>query len=83
MATYTPLRMTGMCRNGAERDGGRIFHAVPGIVQPGGSWQKALCGAQPGIRGNGWNQQPGQMVTCPRCLKKLAKNHPALQENRS
>jgi hypothetical protein len=63
-----PLRMTGRCASGAEPDGGAIFHAVPEAERY--RWGKALCGAKPGRRGNGWDQYPGGAVTCPRCLKK-------------
>ena len=66
--TYTPMTMTGMCRNGAQRDSGRLYHAV---VEDGVGWDKALCGARPGKRGNGWSAHHGAAVTCPRCLKKL------------
>lgn len=63
------MRMTGRCRNGSERDGGVLWHAVP----PNGAcgWAKAACGAQPGARGNGWSEAKGVAVTCPRCLKRL------------
>jgi hypothetical protein len=63
------LSMSGMCRNGFERDSGRLFHAVPGNKR---GWTRAVCGATPGKRGNGWSETPGAKVTCPRCLKKLA-----------
>lgn len=65
----TPRRMTGMCRTGAERDGGRLWHAVDG--RP--AWQPAACGAQPGRRGNGWSEQAGERVTCPRCARRLER----------
>lgn len=66
-----PLRMTGRCASGAERDGGAIFHAVPEAEHY--RWGKAVCGAKPGSRGNGWGEYSGDAVTCTRCLKKL--NH--------
>jgi hypothetical protein len=66
----TIRRMTGRCSTGAERDGGVRYHAVDEETWRG--WGKALCGAQPGPRGNGWSSTPGDEVTCPRCLKKLA-----------
>ena len=66
-----PLRMTGRCSSGAERDGGVRYHAVTAGSHY--SWVKALCGAKPGDRGNGWGGYKGDKVTCPRCLKKLSQ----------
>lgn len=65
------LYLAGRCANGAERDKGRIYHAVPV-----GS-RRALCGAEPGPRSAGWapwnpEDSADQDVTCPRCRKKLA-----------
>lgn len=60
-----PSRLAGRCANGAEADGGRIYHAV---VR--GSWS-ALCGAKPGRRSAGWSSYPGETVTCSRCAKRL------------
>ena len=31
-----------------------------------------LCGAKPGRRSAGWSSYPGEQVTCPKCLRKLA-----------
>ena len=56
------LRMTGRCATGAEKDGGRLFHAVKDY--------RALCRAKPG-RMSGWSDKEGEKVTCRRCLKKL------------
>lgn len=77
-STYLPLRMTGRCRNGFERDGGRLYHAVqadlPATPQDPvhlDGWRAALCGATPGRRGNGWSTYEGDTVTCPRCLSRL------------
>ena len=61
------LTLGGTCRNGAERDSGRLYHAVPE-----GEW-KAVCGAKPGRTSYGWSTHVGTAATCPRCLKKLAK----------
>jgi hypothetical protein len=61
-----PRRLAGRCANGAERDGGTLFHAVPA-----GKWD-ALCGAHPGRRSAGWSQYAGDGVSCPKCLRKLA-----------
>lgn len=60
-----PMRLTGRCANGAERDGGTIYHAIAN-----GSWF-ALCGVKPGKRSAGWSSYFGDKVTCPRCLKKM------------
>lgn len=73
--TFTISSMSGRCRpsrrHGAER-GGRLFHVVPGSKVVGDDFRKALCGATPGYRGNGWSFDAGPQVTCPRCLKKLS-----------
>ena len=57
--------LTGRCANGAERDGGTLYHAVR-------SW-RALCGAEPGRTSAGWSSHLGTVATCPRCLAKLAR----------
>jgi hypothetical protein len=67
LALYAePRMMAGRCKDGG-RDGGKRAHAVVG----GPGWQKALCGARPGDRTNGWGQWISPAVTCPRCLAKL------------
>lgn len=68
----TIRRMAGRCAIGAERDGGVRYHAVDEEIWQ--RWGAALCGATPGRLGNGWSVYPGDDVTCPRCIKKLAKN---------
>ena len=68
-ALHSILRKTGRCSSGAEADGGVRYHVVP----PGSGWQKALCGTKPGETGNGWSTDPTDTVTCPACLKRLAK----------
>lgn len=64
-------RLAGRCANGAERDGGRIYHAVAlvGECSLGGV---ALCGKTYGRKSAGfvWETAP---VTCPRCKKKMEK----------
>jgi hypothetical protein len=63
-----PRMKAGPLRNGWERGHGSVFHAVP----VGGSDNAdALCGTYPSIM---WSSHLGAKVTCPRCLKKLAKN---------
>ncbi len=51
-----PARLAGRCWNGAERDSGRVYHAVPTTSTYYG---RALC----------WVQDADAAVTCPRCLK--------------
>lgn len=72
--TFVPLRRAGRLREG-ERDKGSLWHAVPFVpglplIVFGSSIRKALCGAQPAIQ---WSSEPGDAVTCPACLRKLAK----------
>lgn len=62
-------RLVGRCADGAERDGGSLWHAID--QGPGRGWV-ALCGARPGRRSAGWSAYAGERVTCPRCLRKLA-----------
>ena len=64
-------RMTGRRRNGAERDGGGLWHAR--LVDESGnvSW-RAACGAQPG-RHSDWSDYTGKEVTCLRCRRKLER----------
>jgi hypothetical protein len=59
------LRLSGRCADGAERDGGTLFHAVPT------DHYMALCGAKPGRRSAGWSAYSGEAVTCAPCLRKL------------
>lgn len=66
-----PLRMTGRCRSGAEADGGVMYHAVEPDQRQG--FGRALCGAKPGVRGNGWSWDAGDKFTCPRCVKRLER----------
>lgn len=68
MTQFAAKRMTGRCATGAERDGGSRYHAVEAVTNP---WAPALCGATPGQRGNGWSVYLGDVVTCPRCIKKI------------
>lgn len=66
---------SGRAWNGAHRDGGVIVHAVPPLPETtSGDWfDKSLCGAEPGRRGNGW-AKTNHEVTCEKCLKRLASN---------
>jgi hypothetical protein len=65
---YYIARMMGRCSNGAERDSGSLYHAIPKS-----SW-KALCGKAPGKRSAGWaDRENDKSVNCPSCLRKLRK----------
>lgn len=64
--------LVGRCANGAERDKGRLWHAI--------NKQRALCGAKPGRRSAGWGPFPPirkgevpERPTCKKCLRKLNK----------
>lgn len=59
-------RLAGRCANGAERDGGTIWHAVPRTRTS----STALCGATYGRRSAGWSTTIGAAVTCPRCIRR-------------
>lgn len=78
--TYRPAYLLGKLANGAERDKGRLWHALP---TAGGI--KALCGAQPGRRSAGWGPHheghaDGQRITCRKCLKRIeSQGHKADQ----
>lgn len=61
------LTKAGTCRNGFERDSGRVSHAVPRDEI------KALCGTEPGRTSVGWSAYASDKVTCPRCLAKMTK----------
>lgn len=63
-------RKAGRCANGAERDGGNIYHAVPKL-----SWV-ALCGDKPGRHSGGWGNEGvveggPTAPTCPACVRLL------------
>lgn len=60
-----PLRLAGRCADGAERDSGRLHHAVPYYQL------SALCGARPGRLSAGWGSEAGESVTCLRCIRKI------------
>jgi len=68
---YEPRYMLGRLANGAERDCGRLWHAVPQ------NSNRAACGAKPGRRSVGWGPfdlsdiPAGQPITCPRCIASM------------
>ena len=71
---YEISALAGRCANGAERDSGTRFHALM-LDDNNNASYKALCGQAPGKRSAGWSSwsPPDRVVTCPRCLKKLAR----------
>ena len=78
LTTLTPARKTGRCVTGAERGGGRRIHAIGQVDRErallnGGSWAKALCGAEPGRNSPGWEPEPTETrITCPACQARIA-----------
>ena len=70
---YGINRLTGRLRNGAERDGGTLWHAIL-LSDDGKAGHKAVCGATPGPRSVGWGMYPRREgVTCTRCIAKLLR----------
>lgn len=61
--------MSGMGRNEASRDAGRVVHAVR--KEGMNPWTRAVCSAMPGRSGNGWITTTNP-ITCERCLKSIA-----------
>jgi hypothetical protein len=70
---YQIVRLTGRCADGAERDGGRLTHAIP--EGAGRFSARALCGAKPGKRSNGWSEpfDKSDAPSCARCNEKIAR----------
>ena len=67
---YAVRSLAGRCANGAERDHGTRFHALPITGQR--IKGRALCGAAPSGRSAGWSEWGhGEPVTCPRCIQKI------------
>jgi hypothetical protein len=62
---FSARTKAGRCANGAERDHGKVSHAVPV-----NSW-KAICGTEPGRTSAGWSSFASPAITCPRCRRKL------------
>jgi hypothetical protein len=72
VTTY-PRALTGTARNGAERNKGRLVHAILSETAPGyPCFLTAVCGAVPGRTSAGWNEIDAPEVTCPKCQKRLA-----------
>ena len=69
LGPFVIARLSGRCANGAERDGGRRLH----VIEEDSVYGRAVCGARPGKRSNGWDEVDGaETPTCPRCLAKAA-----------
>ncbi|WP_376097813.1 hypothetical protein ACE7GA_07435 [Roseomonas sp. CCTCC AB2023176] len=64
--TFVALRKAGRPRAGTDP----LYHAVTPYCR------MALCAAEPGA-GSGWAEPPSQRVTCPACLKRLARLAPS------
>jgi hypothetical protein len=64
---YQVKQLAGRCANGLEGGHGSKWHAVKN--------GEALCGAKPGRRSVGWSEYQilGQLITCPKCLKRVGK----------
>jgi hypothetical protein len=60
---FVALRKAGRHRRG---DHSPVYHAVTPHSR------MALCAKEPGAW-SGWAEPPGQAVTCPVCLKRLAR----------
>lgn len=71
---YGYAKKSGRAFNGAHRDSGSVVHIVPKLPKgTGGDWfDKAVCGTEPGRRGNGWHEV-NEDPTCERCIKKFDK----------
>lgn len=65
---YTYL--VGRNRTATERTG-TLMHAIEGDGKSYPMFGKAICGAQPSRRSNGWSEYRADAATCPKCLKKL------------
>ncbi len=72
---------TARSKHGAERDRGAVVHLVQPLPENSrGDWfTKALCGAEPGRRGNGWHKTT-RAVTCLKCIKKKKVEEPVMVE---
>ena len=65
-------RLAGMSRTGSDK-AGSVFHALP-LGQ-----HTAVCGKTYGKRSAGWSDYYGTTVTCPQCLKKMAKSEESIE----
>jgi hypothetical protein len=64
---YQVVSKTGRRANGSELDHGILFHVVPL------NSYTAICGTKPGKHADWSTWKPSDIVTCPKCQKKLEK----------
>ncbi len=69
--TTIAMKLAGRCADGRERGQGVKFHALPAGTSEY-THGPALCGQSGGRRSVGWVIREGAVVTCPRCLRKIA-----------
>lgn len=71
---YQIRYLMGRCANGAERDSGTLWHAIP-LQENDVRGSVAMCGITYGRRSAGWSdhRKLNQPVTCKRCLKKIER----------
>ena len=60
-------RLAGRARTGSD-SAGSVYHALP-LGQ-----YTAVCGKTYGRKSAGWSEYYGTTVTCPKCLRKMAKS---------
>ena len=63
---YYAMHLTGACRSGSDKTS-TLTHAVDAATGD------AVCGRTYGRHSAGWSDRLDDAVTCPRCLRKLAK----------
>lgn len=66
-------RAAGRCADGAQRDGGRVHHAVRSRGATIFSHERAVCGFVPGRLSAGWvtDDPAPNGVTCKTCRARL------------
>lgn len=75
-ADFVAAKLAGRCANGMERGQGAKLHAIPSTqvrVEYNEAYGSAICGATPGRRSVGWTVLVAEAVTCPRCIRALAR----------
>lgn len=77
-ADVIPAKLAGRCVDGMERGQGARLHAIPSTqvrarAEYKEAYGSAICGATPGRRSVGWTLLLDEAVTCPRCIKALAR----------
>ena len=73
---YVSAKKSGRAFNGFHKDAGHIVHAVDPLPEnTRGDWfTKAMCGAEPGRRGNGW-ERSDKDVNCQKCIIRSTSNN--------